>query len=175
VTPERPLAQSQLGSLHIDREKATMVFRRRLSHPPSVVWKAITDPAELSRWHLTDASVEGRVGGVVRLSRPSQNFEVTGKVLTWDPPRVFEHEWKVAPGPFAPSGENSVIRWELTPEGEGTVLVLSHRDLSRKFASVYISGTHAFLDRLEAQLDDRPLPDMNRSAEVRAAYPVWNP
>lgn len=166
-------SEAELGSLHVDRETATMVFRRRLSHPPVVVWKAITDPAELSKWHLTDASVDGRVGGLVRLNRATQHFEVTGKVLTWDPPRVFEHEWKVAPGPFSPVGEDSIIRWELSPDGEGTVLILSHRDLTRRFASVYIAGTHAFLDRLEAQLDERPLPNMGRSAEVRGYYPVW--
>lgn len=165
---------AELGSLQVDRGKATMMFQRRLPHPPAVVWKAITDPAELSKWHLTEASVDGRVGGSVRLNRAAQHFEVTGKVLTWDPPRVFEHEWKVAPGPFSLTGEDSIIRWELRPDGEGTVLILSHRNLTRKFASVYIAGTHAFLDRLEAQLNGRPLPDMGRSAEVRGSYPVWD-
>ena len=174
MSPVASPPANEIGSLHVDREKATIVFRRRLSHPPEVVWRAITDPEELSRWHLTDASVDGRVGGLVRLTRASQHFEVTGKVLTWDPPRVFEHEWKVAPGPHSAAGEDAIIRWELRPEGEGTVLTLSHRELTRRFASVYIAGTHAFLDRLEAQLDGRRPPDMGRAAEVRAAYPVWN-
>jgi uncharacterized protein YndB with AHSA1/START domain len=174
VTSAPSLSGLHLGSLHVDGQTATMVFRRRLSHPPEVVWKALTDPKELSRWHLTDASIDGRVGGSVRLNRASQHFEVTGKVLTWEPPRVFEHEWKVAPGPFATTGEDSIIRWELTPDGDGTVLTLSHRDLTRRFASVYIAGTHAFLDRLEAQLDGRPLPTMARSAEVRDLYPAPN-
>lgn len=163
---------SKLGSLHIEGERATLVFRRWLSHPPEAVWRALTQPAELRRWHLSDALVEGRVGGSVRLTRKSQNFEVTGKVLIWDPPRIFEHEWKVAPGRFTPQGEDAIIRWELRGEGEGTVLTLHHRALTRKFASVYIAGTHAFLDRLEAQLDHRPLPSMARSAEVRDSYPL---
>jgi uncharacterized protein YndB with AHSA1/START domain len=172
VTDTPSPSETGLGSLRVDREKATMMFQRRLSHSPAVVWKAITDPAEFSKWHLTDASIDGRVGGLVRLNRPVQRFEVTGKVLTWDPPRVFEHEWKVAPGPFSPSGEDSIIRWELTPDRGGTVLTLSHRNLTRKFASIYIAGTHAFLDRLGAQLDGRPLPTMARSAEVRGSYPI---
>jgi uncharacterized protein YndB with AHSA1/START domain len=174
MTDASPATGAELGSLHVDRERATMVFRRRLSHPPERVWKAITDPAELSKWHLTDAAIDGRVGGAVRLHRANPRFEVTGRILTWDPPRVFEHEWKVAPGAFTSAGEDSIIRWELTPEGAGTVLSLSHRNLSRKFASVYIAGTHAFLDRLAAQLDQRPLPDISRSAEVREFYPVSN-
>ncbi|MCI4366647.1 MAG: SRPBCC family protein [Thermoplasmata archaeon] len=173
MTKSSPPEGSELGSLRVDGERATLVFRRRLSHPPEVVWKAITDPEEISRWHLTDASIDGRVGGSVRLNRESQHFEVTGKVLTWDPPRVFEHEWSVAPGPFSPAREESIIRWELRRDGAGTFLTLSHRNLTRRFASVYIAGTHAFLDRLSAQLDGRPLPDMSRSAEVRDSYPMW--
>jgi len=167
----RPSAPG-LGSLTIDRDKATMVFQRRLSHPPEAVWKALTDPVEFSKWHLTEASIEGRLGGRVRFTRSPQRFEVTGRILTWDPPRVFEHEWKVTPWEHAPKGEDSVIRWELRPEGTDTVLTLRHRNLTRQFASVYIAGTHAFLDRLEAQLDGRPLPTMARSAEVRDLYPI---
>ena len=173
MSPTTSPPDSSHGELHVEGERSTLVFRRRLSHPPEAVWKAITDPGELARWHLTEAFVEGRVGGAVRLHRRTPQFEVTGKVLTWDPPRVFEHEWKVLPGPYSPAGEDAVIRWELTPEDDGTVLTLRHRGLTRGFASIYIAGTHAFLDRLSAQLDGRPLPGMGRSAEVRDDYPVW--
>lgn len=39
------------GAVLADGDSATLVFRRRLPHPPEAVWKALTEPAELSLVH----------------------------------------------------------------------------------------------------------------------------
>lgn len=160
------------GRVDVDGDHATLVFRRRLVHPPEAVWKALTDPTELAGWYMTKAVIDGREGGTVDFHAGPSQLRVTGRILRWEPPAVFEHEWKVAPRPELPSGEDTVIRWELRRDGEGTILHLEHRKLNRQTALGFAPGTHAFLDRLEARLDGRSLPSwQERYQQVAAKYP----
>ncbi|HUI01001.1 MAG TPA: SRPBCC domain-containing protein [Nitrososphaerales archaeon] len=160
------------GAVLMEGEKATLVFRRRLAHPPDAVWKALTDPSELSNWYMTKAVIDGREGGTIDLMAGPSRLHVTGRILTWKPPVVFEHEWKVAPRAEIPSGEDAIIRWELRRDGEGTILHLEHRKLNRETALGFAPGTHAFIDRLEAQLGGLPLPNwQDRYKEVAGQYP----
>ena len=156
----------------MEGEKATLVFRRRLPHPPEVVWRSLTDPSELSNWYMTKAVIEGREGGTIDFIAGPSRLHVTGRILAWRPPTVFEHEWKVAPRPELKSGEDAIIRWELRRDGEGTILHLEHRKLNRETALGFAPGTHAFVDRLQAQLDNMPLPNwQERYQQVASNYP----
>jgi Activator of Hsp90 ATPase homolog 1-like protein len=90
---------------------------------------------------------------------------IIGRILVWDPPRVLEHEWN------QPLVEKGVVRYELVPEGDATILTFTHQGLSVPSAKGYISGTHAFLDRLTAHLDETDLPDWRqRYAEVQQTF-----
>ena len=165
------------GAVVTDGGSATLVFRRFLPTSPDVVWRALTDPAELSSWYMTKATVDGRKDGTIDFVAGPSRLHVTGRILTWDPPRVFEHEWKVEPRPELPTGEDALIRWELRPEGEGTLLHLEHRRLNRQTALGFAPGTHAFLDRLEASLRHEQLPNwQERYQKVAPRYPPsWVP
>ncbi len=159
---------SRLGHVKVEGNHATLVFERRLPRPPEDVWKALTDREQLSRWYLPEARIDGRVGGTVDFH--SRQGRVTGSILVWDPPHVFEHEWKVD-RPGFPKGEYGVIRWELVGEGVETILKLTHRNLPRETAPNFAPGVHAVLDRLEAFLTKSPLPDwQKRQDEVRTLY-----
>ena len=160
------------GVVVIEGEKATLIFRRHLAHPPEVVWKALTDPSELSKWYITKAVIDGKEGGTIDFVAGPSRMHVTGRILTWKPPLVFEHEWKVDARPELPSGENAIVRWELRRDGEGTIIHLEHRKLSRDTALGFAPGTHAFLDRLAAQLDNLALPNwQERYQQVSNQYP----
>ncbi len=160
------------GAILEEGEKATLVFRRRLSRPPEAVWRALTDPAELSKWYMTTATIDGRKGGTIDFVSGPAHLHVTGIILAWDPPRVFEHEWRVQPRAELESGEDAIIRWELKREGEGTLLHLEHRALNRMTALGFAPGTHAFLDRLEARLGHQPMPGwQQRYEQVAPSYP----
>jgi uncharacterized protein YndB with AHSA1/START domain len=163
-----------LGQVIVEGDYATISFERRLPHPPEVVWAAITEPEQLAKWYMTKARIEGKASGMIDfLAGPSQ-FHVTGTILAWDPPHVFEHEWNVEPRPELPKGERGVIRWELIREGDETVLKLTHRHLTRQTTMGFAPGTHAFLDRLEAHLNHSSLPDWRiRVEELRMSYPHW--
>ncbi len=161
------------GTLTFDGGYATITFSRRIGHPPEEVWSAITDPEELRGWYMTRATISGgRDGSIDFVSGPSQ-LHVTGRILSWDPPRLFEHEWKVAPRPELPSGEDSIVRWELTRDGLETLMTFTFRRLTRGTAIGFAPGMHAFLDRLEAQLDGKSVPEwMGRVGELRKYYPA---
>jgi uncharacterized protein YndB with AHSA1/START domain len=169
MTSQEP---GEVGRVVIEGEHATLVFKRKLVHPPEAVWKALTDPDELSGWYMTKAVIDGRKGGTVDFRAGPSRLHVTGRILTWEPPMVFEHEWRVAAGPELPTGEDAIIRWELHREGEGTLLHLEHRNLNRETALGFAPGTHSFLDRLSAQLSRRPLPNwQERYGQVASQYP----
>ena len=162
----------QTGAVRYEGDKATITFERRLRHPVEVVWEALTEPEHLARWYLTTARIEGREGGGIDYVSGPSRLHVTGRILVWDPPRVYEHEWNLDPVPTLPWGERSVVRWELTPDGDGTILKVTHRGLSRRTASGFVAGVHAFLDRLEEELDGAAMTDwLARVSEVRARYP----
>lgn len=169
-------ANSRLGKIIItDGDHATLEFQRFLPHPPEVVWQAITEPDQLQKWYMTRAKIDGRTGGTIEFwSGPSQ-FHVTGKILTWDQPHVFEHEWNVEPRAELPNGEHSIVKWEIIPSGNGSVLRMIFNNLTKGTSLGFAPGSHAFLDRLEALLSRNPLPDWRkRVEELRDSYPSWN-
>lgn len=156
-------------------DHATVVFHRTYRHRPEHVWGAISTPEGLRGWLLcSQATIEGRVGGRIEMVSGPSSYVSTGRILEWDPPRVLEYEWNVAPLPEMPHGEQVVVRYELTRSGDATDLVVTYRRLSRHTAIGFLPGVHTFLERLEAQLDGVELPDWHRRfGELTREYPEW--
>ena len=74
-----------------------------------------------------------------------------------------------------PRGERAIFRYQLTPDAGATHVLVTYRRLTRQSARGFLPGLHAFLDRLEAQLEGRALPDwVQRFGELRATYPEWS-
>lgn len=133
---------------------ASLRVQRRLSHPPEDVWKALTDPAEVTQWmQAPNAAIDGRPGGQVDIDAA---LHVTGRILAWDPPRVFEHELKIAPSKATPAGEDAVLRYDLEPDGDGCLLTMTFTRLTATTARLFSGGIRGGLDRLEAHLAARP-------------------
>lgn len=164
------------GTLAPEGDYATLTFHRVYRHEAEHVWDAISTPEGLRDWLMcTHAVIEGRVGGRIELVSGPPGYHSTGKILAWDPPRLLEYEWNVAPVPEMPHGEHAIFRYELFPDGDATRVVVTYRRITKSTARGFLPGLHAFLDRLEAQLDGRALPDwMQRFAELRADYPEWS-
>lgn len=167
----------RLGTVTVKDGLAAIVFERYYPHPPEKVWKVITEREHLLRWYQVDAHIEGRPGGTVDMIWGNGGLHVTGKVLQWIPPRLFEHEWKIAPARGLPDGENTIVRWELDRKGDGTQLRLSHLNYSEKTVSGAvrwldpISAEHAYLDRMEAYMDSRDMPEFpERLRELQPKY-----
>lgn len=145
------------GLISIENDRAVLTFERRLPHPIERVWAAITEPAERAQW-MGETTIDAREGGTIEMTPtappiPDDQKRMTGQILVWDPPHVFEHVWNqriVEPG---------VVRYELSTDGDGTLLRFSHRGLGVRNANGFRPGTHAYLDRLDAHLAGIPIPD----------------
>ena len=153
------------GQLLVDGDRAVLKFERRLPFSIDAVWSAITDPAEREQW-FGETTIEPREGGLIDMVAtgpplPPERKRMTGRILVWDPPNVLEHEWK------QPIVEDGVVRYELTADGDGTILRFTHRGLGARNATGFRGGTHAYLDRLEAYLTGDALPDwVQRRLEI---------
>jgi uncharacterized protein YndB with AHSA1/START domain len=125
----------------------TLVLVRELHHPPSKVWQALTDPAQLREWAPFDADRTLDTTGPVKLSTvaaPTPQVSET-RVKRAEAPRLLEYSW----------GGND-IRWELEPLANGTRLTLWH-NIDRKFISMGAAGWHICFDVLDQFLSGHPI------------------
>lgn len=151
------------GHLTVDGDRAVLTFERRLPFPIDAVWSAITDPAERGQW-FGRTTIDARDGGSIEMVAtgpplPDDRKRMTGRILVWEPPHVFEHEW------HQPIVENGVVRYELRADGDGTVLRFTHRGLGIRNASGFRGGTASYLDRLTAHLACGPIPEWSNSID----------
>ena len=164
------------GELSPEGDHATLTFRRAYRHRIEHVWEAIATPEGLAEWLMcSHALIEGRVGGRIELVSGPARYRSTGQILAWEPPHLLEYEWNVAAVPEMPAGEQAIFRFALREEGDTTHLLVTYRRLTLQTSRGFLPGVHAFLDRLQAQLDGGELPDwLQRFGELRALYPDWS-
>ncbi len=98
-------------------ERAVIRMDRFYRYPPSAVWNALTDPALHARWWAA-GDVRPIVGHRFDLDmgpwgkQPCEVLQVeTGRLLKYR---------------FATGTLDTIITWELAPEGTGTRLKLTH-------------------------------------------------
>jgi uncharacterized protein YndB with AHSA1/START domain len=124
-----------------DRGRPAVRLERHLPDPPAVVWKALTEREQLGAWFPSEVIVSGgrwEVGAAITFTFPPDVIDrtFTGEVLEVDEPRVLAFTW----------GEDT-LRFELSPEGEGTRLVLID-ELPPGAAARNAAGWERCLDRL---------------------------
>ncbi len=142
-------------------------FERRLGHSPAKVWKAITDPAELAHWFPQDVEGSFAPGAKLRFvfrgelpvldGKTIEDFR--GEVLEIDPPRLIAYSW----------GED-ILRWTLTPDGDGCLLVFTDTVADRGKAARDGAGWQVCLDALEARLGGTAPRAGNRWQELYEGY-----
>jgi uncharacterized protein YndB with AHSA1/START domain len=116
-------------------------FARRLPHPPEKVWRALTEPEHLKAWFPDTIVVEDWTPGApLRFQHPGFSFD--GEVLAVEEGALLEFSW----GP-------DVLRFELQPDGDGTLLVLIDTLETVGKAARDGAGWHVCLDALEHDLN----------------------
>jgi uncharacterized protein YndB with AHSA1/START domain len=122
-------------------------FVREPRQPPEVVWRALTDPAELRTWFPSDiVTDEWRVGA--KLSFPFRNNEgptLTGVVLEVDEPRLLVYTWA-----------DDTLRFELTPLPDGGTRLVLINEVDGDVAARNAAGWDVCLEYL---LGNKPEPD----------------
>lgn len=160
----------QAGQVEIRDNRATVTFTRFLKHPPAIVWEALTTPEEFSAWYTATLAIDGRVGGMFEVF--AGPFHWQGPILVWEPPYLLEYEYNLAPHKLMPLGEETVVRWELQPSEEGTILTFTQTRLKSTFG--FAPAMHVFLERLNAYLSHDPIPDFLQCfQQVKRLYLFW--
>ncbi len=142
---------------------------RTLPGPIERVWDYLTDPKKRARW-FASGQMEQRVGGKMRLDfrhkdlapdetppeehkashDPGHGFD--GTVTRCEPPHVLAFT-------FGSDGE-SVATFELTPQGDKVLLVLTHRSTGGDlpYMASFGAGWHTHFAHLIALLESAPRP-----------------
>jgi uncharacterized protein YndB with AHSA1/START domain len=110
--------------------RPSLTLKRRIKAPPSKIFAAWTDPAVMARWLgpvgtvKLIASTELRVGGryEMRMVMPDDEHNVSGvyREIIPDEKLVFTWAWRTMPE------RESLVTVELKPDGDGTLLTLTH-------------------------------------------------
>jgi uncharacterized protein YndB with AHSA1/START domain len=111
-------------------------LERRLDYPVERVWRAVTEPAELERWFVSEVPWTPELG---------EAFEAEGehgRITELEPPRRFAWSWAT-----------ELYSFELTPAGDGCLLVFTHvfnPELGPGWQ--HAAGWDTYFDRLAAHL-----------------------
>ena len=138
---------------------------------PATVWEFLVDPAKTVRWMGTSAELEPHPGGLYRVDVVPGHI-ARGEFVELDPPHrvVFTWGWEEGEdGPGAVPPGSSTIEIELTPQGNGTLLRFTHRDLpGPESAQSHGHGWDHYLGRLVAAAAGGD-PGMDPWVETRGA------
>jgi uncharacterized protein YndB with AHSA1/START domain len=122
--------------------RARLRFTRELDHPIEKVWRAITEPEHLAHWFPTTIEGERAAGASLRFDFPQgQAPAFEGEMLAFEPPSLLELRWGT-----------DIVRLELQPSGDGTLLTLLDTLDERGKAARDGAGWHTCLDALAAHL-----------------------
>lgn len=139
-----------------------IVEQIEIAAPPSRVFEALTDPAQLLAWWgdratypSTHWELDPRAGGrwLSRWRAPDgSSFTLGGEILALDPPRLLAYSWWDERYPGLPL---TTVRYELAPTPAGTLLTLRHSgfDATRTDFDDYNGGWSEVTRRLRAHAE----------------------
>ncbi|THD62410.1 SRPBCC family protein [Phenylobacterium sp.] len=146
------LSDAPLGVVTATDDALQVVFHRRYRQPVEKVWAALTDPDRLADWFAV-AEVDLRVGGTLKLNWNGGAHEAEMTITVCEPPRALAWRWTI--------GEReTLVRFDLSPDGDGCALTLTHSGLSLDGArdGGVRRGWHAHLEALPDAMDGRATP-----------------
>jgi len=156
------LSDAPNGVVTTTGESRQLVIRRRYRQSVEKVWAALTTPERLADW-LADADVDLRVGGTMSLRWNKGAYQAQMTITACDPPRALAWVWTI--------GErDTLVRFDLRPDGDGCELTLTHSNLSLDGArdGGVRAGWHAHLEGLPAAMEGRATPWATKIAREEA-------
>ena len=135
--------------------KPSLTLKRRLKAPPEKVFAAWTEPEKVKAWFgpvqitVTHVELDLRVGGLYRITAMSpsgEKHEVGGvlREVVRNERLVYTWAWHSTPE------RESLVTVELKPDGDGTLLTLTHAQFFDEDArDRHQHGWNAALDKME--------------------------
>ena len=175
------------------RATSVVEHRLRIAAPPETVFGFFTDPARFVQWMGAHATLDPRPGGVCRVvfrptqgrvesvladphAVPSAEREVvmSGRFLVVDRPHRLAFSWGWEQEPLAVPPESTLVEVSLEPDGDETVVTLTHRRIPPAALEFHRNGWEHYLERLwSAAAGTDPGHDPWES--VRPAAPTSTP
>lgn len=161
-------ADDDLGEIRRTGDTVELVFRRRLNRPLEKVWAALTVPERIADW-FAQTTINGER---IDFYLPDVDVRMAGRIVDNQPMRSFAWTWPQA------DAADSVVRFELEPDGDGCWLTLTQSGLVAKDGAGNGAGWHAHLGGLEAAADGVRTPwatVIAREQAVNARYRTLAP
>ena len=131
--------------------------------PPRVVWRTITEPAQMSLWFADRVDLVAEPGAHGHMQFGDQGGPVV--VETVDPPNRFSFRWNHPHGEEPAAGNSMLVEFTLTPEGSERTRIRvteSGHELrawpdaeKQRYADEHREGWGDFLDRLAKVVAER--------------------
>jgi uncharacterized protein YndB with AHSA1/START domain len=161
------LSDAPAGEVTTTGDSRKLVFHRRYRQSVEKVWAALTTPERLEDW-FASAEVDLRVGGTIRLNWNKGMHQAEMTITVCEPPRALAWRWTI--------GErDTLVRFDLAPDGDGCALTLTHSGLSLDGArdGGVRSGWHAHLEALPDALEGHATPWETKTAREGALAGVY--
>lgn len=145
---------------------------RRIAAAPETVFSFFSDPKRWLTWQGIDAEIEPRQGGVFRMNVTGDGY-ARGEFLVVDPPRriVFTWGWEIEGSPVPPGTSTVDVTFE--PDGDGTLVRLTHSQLPADAFEAHKQGWNHYLDRLVVRAEGGdPGPDPNAAGHTPVNGPA---
>jgi uncharacterized protein YndB with AHSA1/START domain len=102
----------------------SIVRETLVAAPPERVWEVLTRPEYLPRWFTADtAEIDLRPGGALVMVW-AEHGTGYARVERVEEPTLFSFRWALEPGVEPAPGEETLVEFTLTPEGDGTRLTV---------------------------------------------------
>ena len=126
---------------------AELIREVMIDATPETIWPFLTDPEKHVEWEGTVAEIDPRPGGIHRVLVGGKHTAL-GEYVEVVPLEkvVFTFGWD-EPGHPIPAG-STTVEISLHPEGEKTLVRLTHRDLPDDAVSDHTVGWDHYLERL---------------------------
>ena len=145
----------------------TVRYDRTSKHSEERLWRAITDPAEVTAWMQYPAKIDLRVGGKYVVDFAKTNSGVLdGVIVAIEPERLLRYAWGT-----------SIVEWTIGPSGSGCKHTFLQAGLPDRGPGEegLVAGWHAWFDDLDRYLDGSPLPALSERGAWRALGERYKP
>lgn len=147
------LHDERLGEILRNGDRVGLRYERDFRHPIDRVWKALHDSADLRHWLPVDIIGDRAAGATIDLPFWPEVIEkypeetgpssLPGRIVTWDPPRLFEWMW-----------DTDELRFELSETSDGCRLVFTTWIDKTPGVEKTAAGWHVCLHELRTVVDD---------------------
>jgi len=135
-----------------------IVVEQRIAAPPSTVYLHLTDSEKWGAWHGGRAELEATAGGIFSMVMPD-GMHARGQYVELIPDQRVVFTWGWIDRPGIPPG-STTVEISLAADGDGTLLVLTHRSMPDDEAAAHTAGWNHFLPQLaQAAADEASQTD----------------